>query len=121
MSIDATLGDQAFEKVWPGNTTPLPLDGVGTNALLLTGYSLYNSASSARFVRLFDMNVQPTIGTSVPNIVIAIPATSAINVDLVRGKRFLNSCWVSVTAANSDTDNTAPTASDVQMTLAFRN
>lgn len=119
--IDATLGDQNFEKVWPGNTTPVAVDGTGSNAVLLTGYALFNAAASARFVRLFDKATSPVMGTDTAAVVLAVPAGGTLNVDLHRGKRFLKSCWVSVTAAMADTDNTAPTTSDVQMTLAFRN
>ena len=112
--------DSAFEKVWPGNTTPLAVDGTGTTARTLGGWSLYNAAAAARYVRLFDKASAPTMGTDTAKLVVVVPAGSCRDFALPRGVNFVNGLWVSVTGGETDTDNTAPTASDVLVNLFYQ-
>jgi hypothetical protein len=121
MSIDATLGDQPATFVWPNNTNPQPVDGAGTTALLLEGISVYNGSASACFVRFFNSDDSPTMGTSTPAFVIGVPTAGTVNRDMPRGISFDEGCWVSVTQGAPLTDNTALAANEVILTINYRN
>jgi hypothetical protein len=111
-------GDKPFHAVWPGNTTPQAADGTGTAPAALGGWSLYNVAGTARYVRFF--NGQPTMGTSTPLLVVPLAAGGRADKSLDRPLLFPAGLWISVTAAEPDTDNTAPAASDVVVNAFFQ-
>ena len=107
-----------FEAVWPGNTTPQQVC-VGPGHVL-KGYSLLNNASTQRYVRIFDSVASPTMGTDTAKIVIALPAGAAgagANLSFDTPIAFAFGIWVSVTTGVSNTDNSAPSASDVLLNL----
>jgi hypothetical protein len=112
--------DNQFHVSWPNNTTPQAPDGSGTSAATLTGFEIYNSAAAARFVKFFNKSSAPSMGTDTPLRTVQIPATSAVRIELVRGKKFTAGLWVSVTVNASDTDNTAPAANDVIMSIDYQ-
>ena len=112
-------GDKVFHSVWPGNTTPQAADGTGTAPAALGGWSLYNVAATARYVRFF--NAQPTMGTSTPDLVVPLAASGGrSDVVLHRPHLYPAGLWISVTTGESDTDNTAPTASDVVVNVLYQ-
>lgn len=120
MAATITGGDKVFERVWPGNTTPVAVDGAGNVANTLGGWVLFNAAASTRFVRFFNKGVAPTMGTDTARLVVPLPAGALANVGLVRPVLFDLGLWVSVTTAMADADNTAPVANDVLMTLFYQ-
>jgi hypothetical protein len=110
----STTGLTPFAVVWPGNTTP---QQVGAGAGQVCGWSLFNAATAARYVRFFDSATAPTMGTSVPAFTVALPAGAGANVLGSPGVQFNAGVWVSVTTGVVPTDNTAPAANDVVMSL----
>lgn len=113
-------GDLIFEAIWPGNTTPQAVDGTGTAPRNLCGWTIQNVAASVRYVRFFNSNVAPTMGTTLPTLVVPVPATSHLSVREPRPPLFNLGLWVSVTTAEPNNDNTAPTASDVLMNILYQ-
>jgi hypothetical protein len=115
------LSDQQFKVSWPANTTPQAPDGSGTTAISLTGYSLTNTAASARSVKFYDLATAPTVGTTVPKRTVTLAASGGhIAVSFVRGIIFKQGLWISVTQNAGDSDNTAPAANDVLVTVDFQ-
>ena len=79
-----------------------------------------NSAAAARFVKLFNLAVAPTVGTSVPVLTIAVPAGGTVSVTGgSNGLRFATGIALSITAAAADADATAVAVSDVKAALSF--
>jgi hypothetical protein len=114
------IGDLVFEAVWPGNTTPQAVDGTGTSPRSFCGFSIFNAAAAARFIRLFDNSVSPTMGTTLPKIVIPLATLTSVHVSYIRPNLFVNGMWVSVTTGIANNDNTAPAASDVLMNIFYQ-
>jgi len=113
-------GDQTFETVWPGNTTPQAVDGTGTAPRSLCGFVLQNTAASARYVRLFNASGAPTMGTTKAKLVIPLAAGAVLTLNLLRPPLFDLGLWVAVTAGQSDTDNAAPTSGDVLVNVLYQ-
>jgi hypothetical protein len=112
--------DKQYKVSWAGNTTPLAPDGTGNTAASLCGYALTNTASSARHVKFYDKASAPSVGTDVPKRTVSLAANTTQEIDFIRGKLFLSGLWVSVTTGVADTDNSAPTANDVLVTVDYQ-
>jgi hypothetical protein len=114
-------GDKVFEKVWPGNTTPVAVDGNGAVPESLCGFILQNTAAAFRYVRLFDKASAPNMGTDLAKLVIPLAAGQVLAFPaLPRPPLFVNGLWVSVTTGQADNDSTAPTAGDVLLNLLYQ-
>lgn len=110
-------GDSVFEVVWPGNTTP---QQAGTGAVSLGGWVLQNTAVSARYVRFFNSVAAPTMGTATAKLVVPLAAGQVLAVSIERPPAFGSGLWISVTAAQPDNDNTAPTSGDVLVNVLYQ-
>ena len=115
-----STNDLQFKASWPGNTTPQAPDGSGAKPETLCGYAITNTAASARSVKFYDSATSPTVGTTVPKRTIEVAAGATAVADFLRGKQFVEGLWVAVTANPADTDNTAPTAGDVILTVDYQ-
>lgn len=71
----------------------------------LGGYMIYNPNASAAYVQVFDVSGAVTLGTTRPDMVIAIPATSAANLDSAAGVAFANA--IKIAAATTDSGSSA--------------
>jgi hypothetical protein len=93
-------------------------------ALILEGIIPTNTAAYAIFVKFywFDQSLQaattPTVGTTVPNLTLSVPAASTLpfyfGKDGLYGKGDL---WVAVTKLAADTDTTVTVAGDGLITF----
>lgn len=80
---------------------------VKASAGQLGGWYIYNPNSSAAYVIIYNIAAASvTVGTSTPKLVLAIPASSAANLELVNGIPFDTA--ISVAAATTGGGNTAP-------------
>lgn len=113
----ATSGGLSVFKNASVVNTPL---SVKNGAGQLYSYYLYNSATSARFVKLWDKATTPVVGTDAPFATLALPAGAAANLAIPHGLPFANQLWTAATAGQADTDNTAPSASDVLVNLFYK-
>lgn len=99
---------------------------VGTNATVaksrsgfVTSVTAFNSAATVRYLKLYDKATAPTVGTDIPVLVYAIPATSSINLDL-EGQRFSNGISYALTTGALDTDTGALAANEVKVSINYR-
>jgi hypothetical protein len=93
--------------------------GASTNATVakassgsLHFVSGYNAAVAVRYLKLYDKATSPTVGTDVPFLTIALPASSAFNLNL-GGLRFATGIGYGLTTGAADNDTGALTAADV--------
>jgi hypothetical protein len=85
----------------------------------LYGISVMNASAATKYVRLFNLTVAPTVGTSVPIMVVAVPATSSKEILYVPAVRFGTGLSVAITGGAAATDSTAVAAGDVQLLVSY--
>lgn len=83
------------------------------------GLSVMNTSASTKYVRLFNLTTAPTVGTSVPIMVVAVPATSSKEIEFVPALRFSTGLSVAITGGAAATDATAVAAGDVQLLVSY--
>lgn len=82
---------------------------VKASAGQLGGYYIYNPNASVAYVILYDVaQGSVTVGTTNPKMVLAIPAGSAANLEIVNGIPFGTA--ITVAAATTGAGNTAPSS-----------
>lgn len=79
-----------------------------------------NVNASPRYLKLYNKATAPTVGTDVPLITIAIPATSTVAVNFgVTGHRFATGVGLAITAGAADSDTAAVGANEVKVLTAY--
>lgn len=96
------------------------LTASGTNAAAVKasagrvyGWQFSNTTASYKYVKLYNLAVAPTVGTSVPVETLAIPPNGAIQYDSAIGIHHATGIAIAVTGGAADTDATAVAANDV--------
>ena len=78
-----------------------------------------NASAGTKYLRLYNKATSPTVGTDVPVIVVAIPATSSKEIVLKHDLEFPLGLGMAITGAAAYNDNTAVTAHDVQVYIVY--
>jgi hypothetical protein len=97
-------------------TNAASIKATGAN---LYGLSVMNASATTKYVRLFNLATAPTVGTSVPIMVVAVPATSSKEIEYVPALRFATGLAVAITGGAAATDSTAVAAGDVQLLVSY--
>jgi len=117
-TVATTLGYATYHKaisVSGTNATSVKATAANIGAL-----NLSNTSSSFRYFKLFNLNTSPTVGTSDPNINIAIPPNSTISVDCgFAGLRLSSGIAYAITGGQAALDTTSVAAGDVMVNLAY--
>ena len=111
-----------------GNTLSTVNSAASTNATNLkasagTVYTItaMNTNAAVRYVRIYNKASGPTVGTDIPVMVIAIPATSSKEISFGSiGAPFSLGIGYSITAAAAATDATIVGAGDVQLSISWQ-
>lgn len=72
----------------------------------------YNAAAAVRYLKLYNKASAPTVGTDTPFVTLALPATTAFNIDL-HGLQFSTGIAYGLTTGAADNNTSALTAADV--------
>ena len=83
------------------------------------GINLYNKASSAACIRIFDKASAP-VDADIPLVTLIIPATGSLAMELPIGLRFKLGLGFNITADPADGDATAVGAKDVVGGILWR-
>ena len=83
------------------------------------GVTIMNTSAATKYVRFYNKATAPTVGTDVPIMVIAVPATSSKEIYFPGGMVFTTGIGYSITNAASATDATAVAAGDVQLFISW--
>ncbi len=108
--------NQTYSLTAAGSTNANVVKNKGGN---VTSINIFNASAALRYVKLYNKATAPTVGTDVPVLVYAVPATSSVNIDL-EGQRFSNGIAIATTTGAADTDTAAVTAGDVKVSLNYR-
>jgi hypothetical protein len=79
----------------------------------LLGWNFYNTTAAVKFFRFFNLAAAPTMGTSSPALVIAIPPNGQSQFAIPAGIAFATGIAIACTGAVADLDATATAANDV--------
>jgi hypothetical protein len=120
------------DQIDPGSNTaqnsiPFHLVSVNSNNAtnvkptggLLYGIILSNTNASARFFKLYDLNVAPTPATSIVKQAIQVPGSATIIAAIPEGMEFINGISFATVVNISDTDNTSVSANDLSIDLRY--
>jgi len=88
---------------------------VKATAGIVDGYMVYNPNSSVAYVQLFD-NTNPTLGTTFPDMIIPVPATSAANLSAV-ARQFNNAIKL---ACTTTAGGSTPPTTGLDMTIFYK-
>ena len=110
-----------------GSTSTAVNSAATTNAAFLKAsagmvYSVMamNASAAVKYVRIFNKASAPTMGTDVPVMVIAIPATSSKEITIPLGLKLSAGIAYAITNAAPAIDNTAVAAADVQLLIDWQ-
>lgn len=85
------------------------------------GWHLYNAAASTRFFKfVYRPAASVTVGTTVPDLVLPIPAGAAANVAMPDGVNFRNGLTAYCVTAVADNSTAAPSTNDCQIELFYK-
>lgn len=90
---------------------------------VLTGGAITNASSETRYVKLYDLNAKPTLSSSLPKLVLAVPAGTTLPLGQVVGEggiQFVNGISFAITKKGADTNEEAVAAGDISLTLSTR-
>ena len=97
-----------------------------TNATSIktSGANLYsivanNASATTKYVRLFNKASAPTMGTDIPVLVFAVPATNTKEFTFTPAARLATGLAIAITSGAAATDNTAVAAGDVQLYITY--
>lgn len=92
---------------------------VKASAGQLYGWALFNSTTTAKYVKLHNTAGTPTAGASV-DFTILVPPGSGANVEFSHGIPYATGIGYTITGAAADTDTTAVAANDVLGILLYK-
>lgn len=112
-----TGGDTTYHLVSPAGTNAA---NIVTGQRKVTGWYIYNSNASARKVNLYNINVAPTMGTTVPTLAIVIPGLAAANVSFPTGLDFSTGISISTVTDLTDLGITGVGLNDLIINLFYK-
>lgn len=110
-----------------GSTTSTVNAAATTNATnlkatagMIYGISAMNASAAIKYVRIYNKATAPTVGTDIPILVVAIPATSSKEIVFPMGLKLATGIGYAITGAAAATDATAVAAGDVQLLINWQ-
>lgn len=118
---------QDYDATDNGGTIHRALAAASTNATnvkasagRLSWLHVSNQAAASRFLKLYNLAVAPTVGTSVPVMTIMVPAGQSIELAPPAGIYFSVGISYAMTNLIADSDTTALTANDLALNLIYK-
>ena len=79
-----------------------------------------NSNAAIRYLKLYNKASAPTVGTDVPVLTLAIPATGSLNIHGgSNGIRFGTGIAWALTTLSTDADATAVAATEIKVAISY--
>jgi hypothetical protein len=86
----------------------------------VVGWHLYNATAGVKVMKLYNLAVAPTVGTSTPFLTLPIGANSAVSFQHPSGINFSAGIAIAITGAIADADTTALSAGDVVANVFYQ-
>ena len=117
--VPATSGGLSISRVLSAASTNAT--SVKASGGQVYSWSIYNTtASSLRYVKLYNKASAPTVGTDTPVITLLIPPSGGTNFSDDNGIAFGTGIALAITGAATDADTTAVGANDVLVNLFYK-
>lgn len=116
LGMVATDANSAVQSVFrmPAAAATTNPTSIKTSAAKLAAIFGYNAATSVRYLKLFNKNAAPTMGTDTPLLNLAMPPSRDFRFDLADlGLHFGSGLAYAITTGSADKDATAVTANDI--------
>ena len=114
-----TNGGLSFSRLLSAATTNATL--VKSTAGNVYGIWISNTSASTRYLKLYNLTVAPTVGTSTPAMTIAIPAGFCGDLNVgTHGISFTTGISLAITGAYADADTTAIAAGEVCLNFMYK-
>jgi hypothetical protein len=111
LQASSSVAGTSIAKVNAAATTNATL--VKSTAGRVYGYHFVNNTASVKYVRLYNLTTAPTVGTSVPLVIIPIAANATAHIDMSVPMAFGTGISYAITGAGTDLDATAVAVGDV--------
>jgi hypothetical protein len=85
----------------------------------LAGVTVFNAGGAPAYVKLYDKATAPAVGTDVPEIVIAVPATSTVHLPFNVAYRFSEGLGIGMVTGAADTNTTAVAAAQLKVAMTY--
>jgi hypothetical protein len=106
-----------YHKVSAASTNA---DTIKASAGVVTGYHVGNNGTAIRYVKLYNLAANPTVGTSVPVVTLLVPKGSGANIPLDPPLGFDVGIAIAITANMADSDATAVAANEVVANIFYQ-
>lgn len=110
--------DISVYKVWSAASNNAAV--IKSTPGVVVGYYLFNTASSIRYVKLYDKATTPTPASDTSYVMLPVPASSGANLMLSDGIPFLSGIGIAITGGAGANDNTSVSANDVVVNIYYR-
>lgn len=127
-TVTATVASTTVTASTPATPTALNFNSAATtnatvvkgSAGTLYGITATNTNAATRYLKLYNKATAPTVGTDVPVITIAIPATGSVALPIgPMGHRFATGIGLATTTGAADSDTAAVAANEVKAIISF--
>jgi len=110
------MSSKKLKRTSTADTNLVAVQPFGGN---LRGVIAVNTNAATRYLKFYDSADAVTVGTDVPVITFALPASSGFTAFPTDGINFKLGMAMAITTGAADTDATAPGAGDVILTVLF--
>jgi hypothetical protein len=128
LTVDAPVGTPVFSTPTPSTTggwskikyaaQTTTKQAVKASAGTFGGYYIYNPNATVAYLQVFDVaSASVTLGTTVPDMIFAIPAASAANIEITCGVNMATA--ITLACTTTATGLTAPTTG-LDMTIFYK-
>lgn len=87
---------------------------------LLTGYIAGNINAAVRYLKIYDIAVAPTVGTTVPKLTIHLPASGVTNYPFPHPISFNTGIAIALTTGLADADTGAVALSEITVHILYK-
>jgi hypothetical protein len=119
MSVSAAGGLSALKRLSTADVNAANVKATGGKVF---GWYITNVNAAARFVKLYDLNVAPTVGPSTPKLTILVPGAATGGVAFAQfpaGIAFPSGIGIGITTVVTDADATATAANEQVVNLFY--
>jgi hypothetical protein len=119
MSVSAAGGLSALKRLSTADVNSAVVKATGGKVF---GWYITNVNAAARFVKLYDLGVAPTVGTTVPKLTILVPGAATGGVAFAQfpaGIAFPAGIGIGITTVATDADATATAANEQIVNLFY--
>jgi hypothetical protein len=107
---------QMYLKIADASTNP---DTILDEPGFVTGYYITNTSTDFRYVKLYDLDDDPDVGTDVPKITLGVPARTAANIGFDNILEFYVGIAIATTVGMADDDAVGVNGQDLAVNIFY--